>query len=679
METDVAPSGPGSHGDTEGSDDHFVTGLGKQQHVTPKTRQAASGKTQSKQKAGRLGRRNARSNVCQQRTPTVAADEEGDRGSECSKRNSRKRGRALFPSTSAAKDHPQTSSADVEQADSAEDRNHGANEARATETPSRRTPVHSCSQVSGRKRHKQSRDAQEMEAPSSEKKLGSKRRRLYSQPVGVIEPTGSVSGSQSGDNPSAALFLRPKKPSDTASRANESVYDQLLEHSERKSNRAGHGGVGKKKVPCGRKSAPPRVRSIAAAPPAAAVTRSSPRLPRRRAAAAAASRLRDDTSEISESTSPTPNDAPDANGASFSSPQSAERSPETAGDSPGESGDSPEAAAEANPQDDGSDEQLERGNTEVFYLPTVVPSDDDSDGEVFEERAKLPADREQTSDDGKRTTSDTTAIEGDATVTEGDYIWPSSDPDWEPNTASKSSPETSDPVPQKQRRPISQTRVPETGSIEPASPRGLSRSAQHSRRSEQRSSHLSGREPEMSGPSWMGSGRGASKTRSRLERVPCYSRAKPPSPDRSLRRYSYLTGVMPEKRVSSAQRGGRSRSRSGSRGRSDSARRLSGDRSSRPSPRRAARPFFSVEPDTDSTSAAEVTARSPRRAARPFFSVEPDTESTSAAEVRTRSLRNTARPFFSVDPDTESTSAAAEVSPWHFWCEPQPRYRRGQQ
>ena len=604
MDGEVDPSWPGgqSEVEVEDCDGRFIVSLGRQKHATPKIRKKTHAKAQSNQEVRRGGR--SRCNVNQLITPAVVEDR------EYRKPRSRKGGRTLFPSTPAAK-----TNAPIEQANCLEAFDYGADETNeASVTLSRRTPARRESQISGKRGAEHLGD--QTEAQCSKKKSRSKKRRLYSQPFGVIEPASSVSGSQSGANPLMTLGLRTKPP-DTASRGHESVYDALLEHSEKRSNRTGHSGTRANKVPCGRKSAS-RAQSNSAALPSPVAARSSPRPPQRRAAAAAVSHLRDSPSdndtEGSTSNEPlehnyhengSPHPARDGTETVGGSPVVARGSLEETGGSPVAAGDSPEAA-------------VDRGNTEIFYMTTVVRSDEDySDDGVFEERTNPPAQERSLDADGC-TTSDTTA-------TERDSIWPTSDPDWEPgpSAVSSSSPGIQKTVQQtRDRRCHSPTVDTETDSDQSASPRspGDRRSGQQDRRSGQRSSHRSsGRVTDMStgGQSWIGSGGETFKVRRRLDRVACYSHARQPSPDRTLRRYSYLTGDRPKRRSTSAQQGRRSRSRSGSRGRGGRGDYSLGSSvgqsgrpspSSRPSPRRAARPFFSVDPpENESTSAVDVS------------------------------------------------------------------------
>ncbi|KAF0291948.1 hypothetical protein FJT64_010009 [Amphibalanus amphitrite] len=439
-----------------------------------------------------------------------------------------------------------------------------------------------------------------------------------------------MSGSQSGDHPPALPF-RGRTAPDASSRANESVYDHLIEHSARRATFSGRAGIGAAKVPCGRKSAPARARSIAGAPSVSDPAPAASRPPRRQAAAAAVGRLRDAPSEDEAGPGLTEHQSQKETRQSHGGgSQSGERAPERDGDSPadptasgGSPVPSPDAAvpgAEASPPDDDSEQELERGGGEVFFLPTVVRSDDESDDELAEERVGPPVGRADPT--GGARTSDSPAPEW-AEVSRGQRLG-AAGPSGAPGAAQRRARRQSPPV------------EPDEGDSsegfcdEPAPRRGSG--------GQRRSEPDRKRPRSSSGPSWMGSERRASA------RPKHYSRPRAPSPDRSLRRYSYVWGTRPPPRHDHTTAGTKSRSRSGSRdrgrGRDSSGPRLSYSRSDRPATRgrassqRTARRFFTVDPETESTPAED-----------------PSPDGTSPSPVVTSASDSVSRHVLVVEPD----------------------------
>ncbi|XP_043231693.1 serine/arginine repetitive matrix protein 2-like [Amphibalanus amphitrite] len=625
MATDMYPAGSLNPLESEGSENNFVTNPSRPIHATPEANKSVEA---SSNKAGRAKRKNKQSQPSLDELGTPSADERSHNASGRKKSSTKKRGQALFPS--ATRETYPEDAATAKRAAYADDFEGGADRD-LRPSPALPSPADSGLQVPHKTPAKHAGEVQKTAPIASDKKSGPKRRRLYSQPVGVIEPASSMSGSQSGDHPPALPF-RGRTAPDASSRANESVYDHLIEHSARRATFSGRAGIGAAKVPCGRKSAPARARSIAGAPSVSDPAPAASRPPRRQAAAAAVGRLRDAPSEDETGPGVAEHQSPEENRQSHGGgSQSAERFPEREGDSPADpsaSGGSPVPspdaavpATEASPPDDDSEQELERGGGEVFFLPTVVRSDDESDDELAEESAGPPVGRAGPTDGA--CTSDSPAPDC-AEVSRGQRFG-AAGPSGAPGAAQRRARRQSPPVEPDEA-------LSEGFCDEPAPPRGSG--------GQRRSEPDRKRSRSSSGPSWMGSERRASA------RPKHYSRPRAPSPDRSLRRYSYVWGTRPPPRHDHTTAGtkSRSRSRSGSRdrgrGRDSSGPRLSYSRSDRPATRgrassqRTARRFFTVDPETETTPAEN-----------------PSPDGTSPSPVVTSASDSVSRHVLVVEPD----------------------------
>ncbi|XP_037082526.1 uncharacterized protein LOC119103184 [Pollicipes pollicipes] len=206
---------------------------------------------------------------------------------------------------------------------------------------------------------------------SSQVKPCIKRRRLYSMPEGILEPRTTASSQSDG---SMAGVVRPRKTVDTASRPNESVYDMLLEHSVKRSNRGWHGRPCRK-ARGGKKATPNRQRRKVAPPTEGMIGECYPPVPGRQATTAAARNLSGSSGQKSENRP--------SRAASESSMKTLH---EAAGEQASETVQWVEKMLAC-------DEVLERGNTEIYFLPNVgAPEDVDSDDDdAFEPTSELSA------------------------------------------------------------------------------------------------------------------------------------------------------------------------------------------------------------------------------------------------------------------------------------------------